>query len=268
MELNRETNAASAGNDRNSAAALSTPLLMMEEIKENGEQETQESSNGYAENVDMMDTMAIRKTTSRKLTAICTHFKEAAIYLNEGIENEKFINHPSSLYSYYGYIIVHNWAYYFFIPFIAFLLLLLTFIEQPTFVHIPLKVTPFIELFLLIILSIDVVLKVMWQTLRNYLQKRLTIFKCIVLFLSIVEALAIIGRANQDFHITRILRPVFLLDTQIMTDVKRVIHHIQKLLGPIIDILCFIFFVISLIGASGYYLFGSITPLYVSCSFI
>ena len=46
MELNRETNAASAGNDRNSAAALSTPLLMMEEIKENGEQETQESLNG------------------------------------------------------------------------------------------------------------------------------------------------------------------------------------------------------------------------------
>lgn len=39
------------------------------------------------------------------------------------------------------------------------------------------QVTPFIELFLLIILSIDVVLKVMWQTLRNYLQKRLTIFK-------------------------------------------------------------------------------------------
>ena len=95
-----------------------------------------------------------------------------------------------------------------------------------------------------------------------------------------MEVLVIIGRGNQDFHVTRILRPVFLLDTQIMTDVKRhvdihcilvllyvrtlyisfgeiyrVIHHIQKLLGPIIDILCFIFFVISLIGASGLYVY-------------
>ena len=67
--------------------------------------------------------------------------QEAAIYLHEGIKNEKFVNHPSSLYSYYGYIIIHHQAYYFFIPFIALLLLLLTLVEQPTFVDIPLKVT-------------------------------------------------------------------------------------------------------------------------------
>ena len=69
------------------------------------------------------------------------YVQEAAIYLHEGIKNEKFVNHPSSLYSYYGYIIIHHKAYYLFIPFIALLLLLLTLVEQPTFVNIPLKVT-------------------------------------------------------------------------------------------------------------------------------
>ena len=120
------------------------------------------------------------------------------------------------------------------------------------------------------------------------------LLQCILLFLSILEAIVIIARNDQSFHITRILRPVFLLDTLLLTDAKRyvysyvnmvdltimtimimhvyvcfflwmirVIHHIQKLLGPIIDILCFIFFVISLIGASGLY---TCTALYVTRS--
>ena len=38
-----------------------------------------------------------------------------------------------------------------------------------------------------------------------------------------LEVIVILGRNNQDFHITRILRPVFLLDTQLMKDVKRYI---------------------------------------------
>ena len=80
------------------------------------------------------------------------HVQEAAIYLNEGIENDKYTTHPSSLYSYYGYIIIHHWAYYFFIPFVALLLLLLTIVEQPTFVHIPLKVSSgLVELYVYII---------------------------------------------------------------------------------------------------------------------
>ena len=37
--------------------------------------------------------------------------------------------------------------------------------------------TPLIELLLLVILSIDVALKVMWHTPKNYLRKRLTILK-------------------------------------------------------------------------------------------
>ena len=43
--------------------------------------------------------------------------------------------------------------------------------------------TPFIELFLLSLLLIDVVLKVMWQTPKRYLRKRLSLLKvCVDMF--------------------------------------------------------------------------------------
>ncbi|XP_065892312.1 two pore calcium channel protein 1-like isoform X2 [Dysidea avara] len=198
----------------------------------------------------------------RKLSLVCSNYQEAAIYLNEGIYNEKFNTHPSTMYRYYGYLILHHRLYYTIFPLVAVSLLLLTLFEEPTFVEISPKVTPFIELFLLSLLLIDVVLKVMWQTPKRYLRKRLSLLKCAILFLSLVEAIVILGRNSQSFNITRALRPVFLLDTQVMTDVKRVLHQIQKCLGPIFDVLCYIFFIISLVGASGYYVFGSTPELY------
>ena len=67
-------------------------------------------------------------------------FQEAAIYLNEGIRNEKFTTHPSTKYTYYGYLILHHPLYYTMFPLVGILLLLLTLFEEPTFVTIPPKV--------------------------------------------------------------------------------------------------------------------------------
>ena len=47
----------------------------------------------------------------------------------------------------------------------------------PLFLMHPKQVTPLIELLLLVILSIDVALTVMWHTPKNYLRKRLIVLK-------------------------------------------------------------------------------------------
>ena len=66
-----------------------------------------------------------------------SHVQDAALYVREGEDNEKFASHPNGWFSKKAYHIVHNPLFYT-IDFIAtVLLLLLALIEDPPVVNIP-----------------------------------------------------------------------------------------------------------------------------------
>lgn len=63
--------------------------------------------------------------------------QEAALYIHEGENNEKFASHPNGRLSKFAYHIVHS-KWFYFTDFIAtVLLMLLAFIEDPPVVNIP-----------------------------------------------------------------------------------------------------------------------------------
>lgn len=59
------------------------------------------------------------------------NYHEAAIYLEEGLNNDKFDYHPRSRDALPAYLIVHNHWFYALDLFAAFLLLALALVENP-----------------------------------------------------------------------------------------------------------------------------------------
>ena len=66
--------------------------------------------------------------------------QEAAIYLLEGVENEKLWHHPTDAKSYWAYKVIHNPVYYVTEFLTCLLLMLLAFLERPTFINVPIQV--------------------------------------------------------------------------------------------------------------------------------
>jgi len=67
--------------------------------------------------------------------------QEAAIYLQEGEENEKLYHHPSSAISYWAYKVLHNPVYYISEFVVSVILMFLAFLEKPTFLDVPVWVS-------------------------------------------------------------------------------------------------------------------------------
>ena len=63
-----------------------------------------------------------------------THTQEAALYVREGEDNDKFIHHPTGRWSKLAYTIHHHPAFYISNLVTTILLLLLAFIEVPSIV--------------------------------------------------------------------------------------------------------------------------------------
>lgn len=64
---------------------------------------------------------------------VCNKYQEAALYLAEGLEDEDLDNHPTNARCYRAYRVFHNPVYYITELIVCILLLLLGFIEEPTF---------------------------------------------------------------------------------------------------------------------------------------
>ena len=70
--------------------------------------------------------------------------QEAAIYLKEGVENEKLLHHPTDAKSYWAYMMIHHPAYYIIEVVVCVLLMLLAFLERPNFFDgVPIQVSLF-----------------------------------------------------------------------------------------------------------------------------
>uniref|UniRef100_A0A1B6DU32 EF-hand domain-containing protein n=2 Tax=Clastoptera arizonana TaxID=38151 RepID=A0A1B6DU32_9HEMI len=186
------------------------------------------------------------------------NYHEAAIFLEEGENNEKFDSHPRELKTLPAYLLVHNEWYYGLDLITSLILLILALGEDPAVpaFKLPVFIHGTIELVALTVIGVELALKLKWIGWRTILKHKRTMLKCITLAIMFVEAMIVLVRQSSHFRVTRALRPIFLVDTRHLGGVRRCIRQILQSLPPILDMLLLIFFFVSAYSLLGYYLFS------------
>ncbi|XP_046979764.1 two pore channel protein 1-like [Schistocerca americana] len=186
------------------------------------------------------------------------NFHEAAIFLEEGENNEKFDSHPCNPEALPAYLLVHNRWYYGLDMIMSLVLLALAFVEEPaaSVFRLPVGVHGSIELLALIIIGVELLLKLRWIGWRTILKHKRTMIKCVTLGIMFVEAVTVLVRQSSHFRVTRALRPIFLVDTRHCGGVRRFIRQILQSLPPILDMLGLLLFFVTTYALLGYFLFS------------
>ncbi|XP_058791332.1 two pore calcium channel protein 1-like [Phymastichus coffea] len=186
------------------------------------------------------------------------NYHEAAIFLEEGRNNEKFESHPRHAEDLPAYLLVHNSWYYGLDLLTSLILLGLAFVEEPAvpLFKLPIWTHSSIELLALTTIGIELTLKLRWIGWGTMLKHKRTMIKCIALLIMFAEALVVLARQSTHFRVTRALRPIFLVDTKYCGGVRRFIRQILQTLPPILDMLGLLLFFISTYTVLGYYLFS------------
>ncbi|XP_045454157.1 two pore channel protein 1-like [Melitaea cinxia] len=186
------------------------------------------------------------------------NYHEAAIYLEEGLNNEKFDSHPSSPEELPAYLRVHNPWYHGLDLLASLVLILLAFTEDPavpTF-ELPVWAHGTIELLALTVIGVELHLKLKWIGWGTIFKHKRTMLKGITLLIMVLEAVVVLCRQSSHFRVTRALRPIFLVDTRHCGGVRRFIRQILQSLPPIIDMLGLLMFFVATYSLLGYYLFS------------
>ncbi|XP_060806616.1 two pore calcium channel protein 1 isoform X3 [Amyelois transitella] len=186
------------------------------------------------------------------------NYHEAAIYLEEGQNNEKFDSHPSSPEELPAYLRVHNPWYHGLDLLASLVLILLAFTEDPAVpaFELPVWAHGTIELLALSIIGVELHLKLKWIGWSTILKHKRTMIKGITLLIMLLEAVVVLCRQSSHFRVTRALRPIFLVDTRHFGGVRRFIRQILQSLPPIIDMLGLLMFFVATYSLLGYYLFS------------
>ncbi|KAL1502413.1 hypothetical protein ABEB36_007557 [Hypothenemus hampei] len=201
------------------------------------------------------------------------NYHEAAIFLEEGENNEKFDSHPRHPSALPAYLLVHNQWYYGLDLFFSIILLLLALVEDPAVerFELPPIIHSTLELVCLGVIGVELALKLRWIGWSTILNHKRTMIKCITLMIMVVEAVVVLIRQSSHFRVTRGLRPIFLVDTRACGAVRRYIRQILQSLPPILDMLVLLMFFVCSYALLGYFLFSGHKNFYfktLSDSFI
>ncbi|XP_014225608.1 two pore calcium channel protein 1-like isoform X2 [Trichogramma pretiosum] len=188
------------------------------------------------------------------------NYHEAAIFLEEGRNNEKFDSHPRHPEDLPAYLLVHNSWYYGLDLFTSLILLALAFVEEPAvpLFQLPVWSHATIELLALMTIGVELALKLRWIGWGTMLKHKRTMLKCITLFVMFIEVLIVLVRQSSHYRVTRALRPIFLIDTKYCGNVRRFVRQILQTLPPILDMLGLLLFFMTTYMVLGYYLFYEI----------
>lgn len=184
------------------------------------------------------------------------NYHEAAIFLEEGQNNEKFDSHPQHPSALPAYLLVHNSWYYGLDLATSILLLLLALVEEPAvpLFELPVGVHGTLELVALGVIGVELALKLRWIGWGTILKHKRTMLKCMTLAIMLVEAVVVLVRQSSHFRVTRALRPIFLVDTRACGGVRRFIRQILQSLPPILDMMGLLFFFVCSYALLGYFL--------------
>ena len=174
-----------------------------------------------------------------------TNYKEAAIFLEEGENNDKFSHHPRSRDALPAYLLVHNKWFHVLDLSAALVLLVLGFFEEPTTdrLTVPPQIHAITELCTLCLIGVLTLLRTRWIGWKTFLKHQRTMIKVITLSIMLVDAIVVIAMSKSHFRVTRCLRPIFLIDNHYCGGVRRFVRQILQSLAPILDMLLLVFFV-------------------------
>nr|DBA22831.1 TPA: hypothetical protein GDO54_013826 [Pyxicephalus adspersus] len=188
-----------------------------------------------------------------------TRYQEAAIYLQEGKNNDKFDTHPRDPNALAAYLFAHNHLFYMLELSTGLLLLLLSLCEAPAvpFLRLDIYVHATLELLALALVVFELSMKMRWLGCHTFLRHRRTMLKSGVLLVQFVEAIVVLVRQTSHVRVTRALRPIFLVDCRYCGAVRRNLRQIFQSLPPFIDILLLLLFFMVIFAILGFYLFSS-----------
>jgi len=190
------------------------------------------------------------------------NYREAAIFLEEGQNNDKFLHHPRDRESLPAYLLVHSQWFNLIDLVVSVVVLCLGFVEQDSssevipILQVPIVVHSSVELCGLVLMSVQLYLKTRWIGWRGFLKHRRTLIKGLTLLVMMAEAIVVLVRNKSHFRVTRAFRVLFLIDTYYAGGVRRFIRQIFKSLPPILDMLGLLLFIMVIYSVLGFYLFG------------
>ncbi|KAM4807521.1 two pore channel protein 1 [Rhinophrynus dorsalis] len=187
-----------------------------------------------------------------------TRYQEAAIYLQEGKNNDKFYTHPRDAKALSAYLFAHNHLFYLLELSTGLLLLLLSLCEAPAvpFLRLDIYIHATLELLALALVVFELAMKMRWLGCRTFLRHRRTVLKSCVLVVQFIEAIVVLVRQTSHVRVTRALRPIFLVDCRYCGAVRRNLRQIFQSLPPFIDILLLLLFFMVIFAILGFYLFS------------
>ncbi|XP_066018883.1 two pore channel protein 1-like isoform X2 [Pocillopora verrucosa] len=189
-----------------------------------------------------------------------TKESNAAIYLMEGKNSDRFETHPTSQ-TFRWYLLANSQKFYVLELMAALILLALGLTEKPSALKannlsVPVEVHAAVEVLSLVIVFAGLAVKLKWQGAKfffSYKRTRFTVFIWCVVF---IEAIVVLVRRENHFRVTRSLRPLFLIDTHYCSGVRRVLRQILLSLPPILYVLFLLFFIMVIFAMLGFYLFS------------
>ncbi|XP_062942993.1 two pore channel protein 1 isoform X2 [Cynocephalus volans] len=186
------------------------------------------------------------------------NYQEAAIYLQEGENNDKFFTHPKDAKALAAYLFAHNHLFYLMELSTALLLLLLSLCEAPAVpaLRLGIYVHATLELFALMVVVFELCMKLRWLGLHTFIRHKRTMVKTCVLVVQFVEAIVVLVRQTSHVRVTRALRCIFLVDCRYCGGVRRNLRQIFQSLPPFMDILLLLLFFMIIFAILGFYLFS------------
>lgn len=187
------------------------------------------------------------------------NYQEAAIYLQEGQNNDKFFTHPKDARALAAYLFVHNHFFYMMELLTALLLLLLSLCESPAVPALKLRtyVHATLELFALMVVVFELCMKLRWLGFHTFVRHKRTMVKTSVLVVQFIEAIVVLVRQTSHVRVTRALRCIFLVDCRYCGGVRRNLRQIFQSLPPFMDILLLLLFFMIIFAILGFYLFST-----------
>uniref|UniRef100_A0AAY4ETM1 Ion transport domain-containing protein n=1 Tax=Denticeps clupeoides TaxID=299321 RepID=A0AAY4ETM1_9TELE len=172
------------------------------------------------------------------------NYQEAAIYLQEGENNDKFFTHPRNPQALNAYLFAHNHLFYLMELLTGVLLMMLSLSEAPAVpsLRLDVYVHATLELLALVMVAFELCMKLRWLGFHTFIRHKRTMVKTSVLLIQFIEAIVILVRQTSHLRVTRALRPIFLVDCRYCGAVRRNLRQIFQSLPPFIDILLLLFF--------------------------
>ncbi|KAI7813647.1 putative two pore calcium channel protein 1 [Triplophysa rosa] len=186
------------------------------------------------------------------------NYQEAAIYLQEGENNDKFFTHPRSAHALSAYLFAHNHLFYMMELLTAVLLMLLSLSEAPAVpsLRLDVYVHATLELLALVMVAFELCMKLRWLGFHTFIRHKRTMVKACVLFIQFIEAIVVLVRQTSHLRVTRALRPIFLVDCRYSGAVRRNLRQIFQSLPPFIEILLLLLFFMVIFAILGFCLFS------------